>query len=142
MSSLCSQKPQHSRSSNRESSQRFNIQFYSVVGKKRKKNVLEASRGLMEVVVVVVAAAVVRGERRTREEGFEGSRLKTTLQCSATFAVTAEREEVAFFFSLFPLFTVPQKPPPSTPEPVRAFCCHHRPWMAFRRCFCLCLDVN
>lgn len=126
MSFLCSQKPQRSRSSNGERSQRFNIQLYSVVGKKKKekKKALEASRGLMEVVVVVVAAAAAaRGERRTREEGFEGSRLKTTLQCSATFAVTAEREEVASFFHFFfPFYSAPKIPPPLlSPPPLDGF---------------------
>lgn len=53
----------------------------------------------MEVVVVVVRG---EGKSRTREESFGESELKTTLQCSATFA--AESKE-GFFWGFF---SVPQ----------------------------------
>lgn len=88
------------------------------------KNVLEASRGLLRVAVVVVRG---EGKSRTRAEGFGERELKTTLQCSATSAVTAESEAVFFW--------CPKYFASSLCEALRAFCCRHCPPLAFRRCF-------
>lgn len=94
------------------------------------KSVFEASWGLMEVVVVVVVV-MLRGEGErgsAKQERRALGRVSSRQLCNALQpSLPLQREQEVILY--------PKYLPLSPSEPQGAFCCHHRPRLAFRRCF-------